>query len=161
MQVELDRIENIFERAAEQYALLNFVLGLLPGVGVMALLAMLVSMMSFTGVLLLEQSPLWAGSLLFGSLGAAVSVVTRMRDQKLRINYETGKQHLILLGGIRPFLGSIFGVVVFNLVNAHLLPITIPQETITQYWFFCTLGFIAGFNERFAEDLLAKTRLGS
>jgi hypothetical protein len=56
----------------------------------------------------------------------------------------------------RVVLGSLFAVVLVLIVQAALLPIKPPDAERT-FFFFGVLGFLAGFSERFAQDLILET----
>ncbi len=105
-------------------------------------------------------------SLVAGSIGAVVSVMSRMmKSEGLTLNHEAGRLHLMLLGGIRPLIGAVFGVVVFALIVADLIPLknaafmnnALPTEEADKaqaLFFFAVIAFLAGFSERWAQDML-------
>lgn len=105
-------------------------------------------------------------SLVAGGIGAVVSVMSRMmKAEGLALNHEAGQLHLMLLGGIRPLIGAVFGVVVFALITADLIPLknaavmnnalpTEPSAKAQALFFFAVIAFLAGFSERWAQDML-------
>ncbi len=91
-----------------------------------------------------------------GGLGATVSVLTRMTSQRMRLNYETQPRLLSAYGALRPAIGAVFGMVVFALIAGGLVPaLAVPTDQGTLVSFYAVFGFLAGFNERFAQDMLA------
>lgn len=91
-----------------------------------------------------------------GSLGAVVSVLRRMGSDELEIDINARRGTLLTLGAVRPAVGAVFGLVVFCTLAAGLIPIVnIPEDASEQLAFYAAIGFLAGFNERFAQDLLA------
>jgi hypothetical protein len=56
-------------------------------------------------------------------------------------------------GALRPVIGGIFGLALFVLFEGGLLP-AIEVEEGSNLPFYAGVGFLAGFNERFAQDML-------
>jgi hypothetical protein len=88
------------------------------------------------------------------ALGAFVSVLSRMTRGQLVLSYESGKTMMRLLGAIRPLLGALFGAAVFVLLESQMLGISPPQHPSEYY--YVGIAFLAGFSERFAQDMIAK-----
>jgi hypothetical protein len=80
--------------------------------------------------------------------------LTRITSGGLTLDYQVGRNLLILVGGFRPLIGAVFGATLFFLVAGNLLPIAVPQDSWQQLYFYCGLAFIAGFSERMAQDRL-------
>lgn len=64
-----------------------------------------------------------------------------------------------LLGTLRPLIGAVFGAATFLIVAGGLLDV-VPAavdaaEPATRLYYFSALGFIAGFNERYATGVLS------
>jgi hypothetical protein len=88
-----------------------------------------------------------------GALGAMVSVLQRMSSGKLKLEYEAGRDLLEVFGAVRPFIGAIFGLAVMALLLGGFVPaVVVPSDE--KLAFFAALGFLAGFNERWAQDML-------
>jgi hypothetical protein len=101
-----------------------------------------------------DHVPAWYGvALLSGGLGAIVSVLQRMASGRLRLDYDAGRGMLIVLGAVRPLIGAVFGMVLFAAVDGGWLPSLQVSQTHALA-FYAVLGFLAGFNERFAQDML-------
>jgi hypothetical protein len=65
-------------------------------------------------------------------------------------------------GMVRPIIGGIFGMTLFVLLEGGLVP-AIEITTDSELPFYAAVGFLAGFNERWAQDMLAGSarRLGA
>ena len=61
-----------------------------------------------------------------GALGALVSVMERLTAGKLTLNHEYGKATLRILGGMRPFVGALFGMALYVLIEGALIPMEVP-----------------------------------
>jgi hypothetical protein len=90
-----------------------------------------------------------------GALGAVVSVLLRVANQPLTINYSAGRGLIRLNGVFRPVVGAIFGLAFFVLINAGLLLAT-PHEMSSRAFFVAAICFAAGFSERRAQDVIVR-----
>jgi hypothetical protein len=97
----------------------------------------------------LLYTPLAAG------LGAFVSVLARMTRGQLRLSNESGRTIMRLLGLIRPLLGALFGAAIYVMVSGGLLTIS-PPKPGRDVFFYLGIAFVAGFSERFAQDMVAR-----
>jgi hypothetical protein len=92
-----------------------------------------------------------------GALGAVVSVMLRVANQPLTINYSAGRGLIRLAGVFRPVVGAIFGLVFFVLINAGLLQVlAAPHEMGSRAFFVAAICFAAGFSERRAQDVIVR-----
>jgi hypothetical protein len=88
-----------------------------------------------------------------GGIGAMVSVLQRMTSRKLVLDVDAGRDLIEAFGAIRPLIGAVFGMALMALLLGGLIPaIDIPEGR--ELAFFAGLGFLAGFNERWAQDML-------
>jgi hypothetical protein len=92
-----------------------------------------------------------------GAIGAIVSVMSRMSSGNLDIDFETRRGFLALLGGFRPLIGAIFGVALYFGMASGILPIEPPSEETQTFFFLTFLAFLAGFSERWAQDMLVSS----
>ena len=76
---------------------------------------------------------------------------------RLVLDIDAQPSQLVRLGAFRPIIGSLFGTAITVLVAGDLLPIAGPQELPRQLYFYAGLTFIAGFSERWAQDMLSGT----
>jgi hypothetical protein len=60
---------------------------------------------------------------------------------------------LITLGAVRPLIGAVFGSVLFAMFDSGILP-EVEVADDKPLGFYAVIGFLAGFNERFAQDML-------
>lgn len=94
-----------------------------------------------------------------GGIGGTLSVMNRLHSNSLKLEYQSSHKRLTLFGALRPWIGGVFGMVVFAIIESTLLTtIQVPGGTGPQVAFFALLGFLSGFNERFAHDFM--TRVG-
>jgi hypothetical protein len=99
---------------------------------------------------------------LAGALGAVVSVLQRMTSGRLNLSAQDRGRTLLVVGAIRPVLGAILGLVLFVFLSGRLVPITgdhLSANATTYY--VLGLAFIAGFSERFAQDMLSGVQAAS
>jgi hypothetical protein len=61
---------------------------------------------------------------------------------------------LAILGAVRPFIGSVFGIIVHALDQADLLPLKPPDSGAKDLYFYAAIAFFAGFSERWAQSTL-------
>lgn len=88
-----------------------------------------------------------------GGVGAMVSLLQRMSTGRLKLDTTASRDLLELFGGVRPLIGAVFGIVVAAAIQGGMLPaIHIPAGQ--ELAFFTVIGFLAGFNERWAQDML-------
>jgi hypothetical protein len=97
------------------------------------------------------------GALIAGSLGALISVLQRIDDRSFELEYDVGRKYVAFLGGLRPILGAVFGLAIYLAFKSGLISLTLPgkPKSDTQFFALMVLSFIAGFNERWAQDTLA------
>jgi hypothetical protein len=150
LEKEILRTEQYFHGSAQRTARLAYLRGMLLG------------LLGTAGVVL----PLYFVqpipdelSLMFlaGALGALVSVLQRLSGGHLTVNHEDGKWTLHLLGFIRPLLGGLFGLAIYAFLEGGVLvglDIPTTAEGVDETFFLAAIGFLAGFSERFAKDVL-------
>jgi hypothetical protein len=92
-----------------------------------------------------------------GALGAMVSVMLRVANQPLSIDYHAGRGLIKLAGRFRPIVGAVFGLVFYLLINAGLLQVlAAPREIGSRAFFVAAVCFVAGFSERRAQDAIVR-----
>jgi hypothetical protein len=88
---------------------------------------------------------------LAGSLGSVISILVRIRDfSEIRI---LNPPALFWTGFFKPIIGATFALFVLAAFASRLISV---NEGIDHRFMFLTLGFIAGFSERFAPDLVSR-----
>jgi hypothetical protein len=157
---ELIEIERYYTRAATKATRIVYFWGMVIGAIVAGIIAGVVAF------LLLQAGwfdpPHTRGAQTFfvcyiaGGLGAFVSVLMRMSSNKFRVDYEVGRSTIRRLGSFRPFIGAVFGVALYFLVQSGILQIEVPERQSSTFFFFGVLGFLAGFNERWTNVILGQ-----
>jgi hypothetical protein len=96
-----------------------------------------------------------------GGLGSVVSIMVRIQDFSSLTKVDPSV--LFFTGFFKPVIGMSFALFVFAMLNAGLLPLAIDttKEPWKAQYFFLALAFVAGFSERFARDIVAKTESGT
>lgn len=103
----------------------------------------------------LSLDPRWlAACLLFGAIGASLSVMIRItRRRNLDVDVEQGRFIALLAGVFRPVIGAVLGAVLLILVKGGLVPFPSPSQA-QEVFFYAGLAFLAGFSERWAQDTI-------
>jgi hypothetical protein len=155
-RIETERVdtEAYLEASAERRAQFMYFQGMIGGLAACMVLAVLARATEAAGLVPITL----AGPFIAGALGSVVSVLARMTRSQLRLDYEAGASMLRLLGAVRPFVGAVFACALLLLVEGGLLPIQLPLEANSRVAFVLGLGFLAGFSERWAQDMLSLGR---
>ena len=88
-----------------------------------------------------------------GALGSIVSIMVRLHQ--FSTAQMPDRALLLFTGFFKPAVGISFALFLFFVLRSGLLPIAIQPEK-TEY-FFGAISFMAGFSERFAQDIVRKT----
>ena len=156
---ELLHVESYYDDAGNKTARLFYFFGMLAGVFFLTALGALIGLLVWlSGVLDSDRA---AQRTIFiclagGGVGAVVSVLTRMAGEKFRLDYEIGRTNAFILGSFRPFLGSIFGLALYALLGSRIFQLSPPATEPRAYYFYGTLAFLAGFNERWAQVMFTR-----
>jgi hypothetical protein len=152
---------------AEQYAYgvwqRRLQLAYLRGVGIgIVAIAVVITVAAFLLRPLMDAWPAIPGSimlvpwaLLLGAIGAALSVMQRLTRGNLRLGRDTTLAESVTLGAFRPLIGSAFALGILLLVIGTILPLKIPGTEPQHSFFIAGLAFLAGFSERFAQDMVS------
>ncbi len=141
-----------YRQSANGAAQLIYFLGMAVGVGFISLLYIVAG-----GILQGEdvQDATIIGCLVAGALGAVVSVIARINSGSFDLDEDVSHGYTLFLGGLRPVIGSIFGVLTYFAVTSGFVEVfKIPPDGIKQFYFLCVIAFGAGFSERWAQDTL-------
>ena len=152
IEKELECTEAYFVQSAQRTARLEYLIGMIPGLVLAGLVAFLMWDLNWVPR---DLSIAFIG----GALGALVSVMSRLTSGKLTLNHEYGKATLRILGGMRPFVGALFGLALYVLIAGTIIPMEVPGDAEEQRFFFAGLGFLAGFSERWAQDMIDPGKL--
>jgi hypothetical protein len=153
LRPELQRSRQLLDQWGDRLAKVRYGLGMLVGVGIIAALCVILAV-AFS---IADLPAVYGVAVPAGALGAVVSVLQRMTSNSLQLDVNTGPQILAAYGAVRPVVGAILGMAVFALLEGGLLP-AIDIDDHSELAFYAAVGFLAGFNERFAQDMLARAR---
>lgn len=153
----LKHIESSHERSSQRVAQIYYfrgmVLGVLPVYAVGAALFLVATMQGSSFAL-----KTLALSIASGATGAIVSVLARTTGGNVWLDQRVGWSQLRRLGAFRPVIGAVFGAAIYVLVAGGLIPALRPPEAAEAGFFFSGLAFLAGFSERWAQDMLSLAR---
>jgi hypothetical protein len=149
---QLTRAREHFNRETQRAAQVRYAEGM--GIGA-ALIAVLYGVTEM--ILALNGIPaVNAIGVISGAAGACVSVLRRMSRGTLSLDAQIGDGMLLGFGVVRPILGAVFGMVVYLVIRAELISIfTLPSTPSAALAYIFVFTFVAGFSERFAQDVLA------
>ena len=151
---ELDLIDASYEQAASREAQIVYLGGMLLGVLALCALAVPVGLL-LSGTEVPVDLTIFFGSLIAGALGALVSVVTRMSADRFHVRHEVGRGYVQRVAAFRPFIGSVFGLLVyFALAGGLIRQINLPDTEAGRFAFFLVFAFAAGFSERMVKEVL-------
>jgi hypothetical protein len=160
---ELAEVKDYYERAGENTARIVYFRGMLLGT---ALLAVLVG-----GGLLLGWALGWLDprdegvytlfvTIAMGAVGAILSVMTRMAKRNgFALDFEVGRKSMRRLGALRPWIGAMFALALYLALKSSLVEFF--QHVEHGIYYYATIGFLAGFSERWAKVLLSNVGGGS
>jgi hypothetical protein len=148
-RTELAAAEDRFQAAAQRTAQSRYWHGAVIGTCILAVICALLGAV-FWGR---GTSAAYGVALPAGGLGAIVSLLQRMSSGKLILDIDASRDLLEVFGAVRPFIGAVFGLAVMALLIGGLVP-AIHVPTGHELAFFAGVGFLAGFNERWAQDML-------
>jgi hypothetical protein len=158
---ELIEIERYYARAATKAARIVYFWGMVVGAAVSAALGIALALALWKSGEFNHPQTMATQTFFLcfvaGTMGAFISVLMRMSSNSFRVDYEVGRSTIRRLGSFRPFIGAIFGVVLFFIVKSELLSIDLSTKSDSEeFFFYGSLAFLAGFNERFTNVILGK-----
>jgi hypothetical protein len=163
----LVQLEEYYDRAGNRAARIVYFWGMVAGVAVALALAALFALIVYLSFLEVDVDEAGVRGFFVcyaaGALGAVVSVLMRMRrDDGFTLDYEIGRNQSFRLGSFRPFLGAVFGLLIYFALESGLLQIAVPDSnaatgsTDASLYFLAFIAFVAGFSERLAKVVLGK-----
>jgi len=87
-----------------------------------------------------------------GALGSIVSIMVRLHEFARLPSDDQAIQ--FFTGLFKPIVGMAFALFIFAVLSSGLIPVTIQDGKAL--YFFAALSFVAGFSERFAQDVVTK-----
>jgi hypothetical protein len=152
----LDSLEEKYTWASRRSAQLTYFFSMLAGLVAVAVVASATGLALRAADVASFKLSTYVSTFVAGGIGAIVSVMTRMASARFDIAPELGRPWLRLLGGIRPFVGGIFGVLSYFALTSHLLAIRLVGGR-HEFYALCVIAFVFGFSERIAPDMLVAT----
>ena len=150
LQRELAQAKAYYDAAAQRQAQLDYLVGMVMFLALAVAGTLAIAL--FTP--LLDKAATVA--VLGGAAGAVVSVMNRMTGGSLKVRPEAGKKTIRALGFMRPVIGATFGAVVYLFLDGGIVQVVSPPEGGANLAFYAALGFLSGFSERFAQDVIAQ-----
>jgi len=145
-------------RQAQVIYLKGLVIGLLALVALAPLAGLLLPPAAVPG----SDASLFAGCLVAGAFGATMSVLIRMSGGKFDVNHEVGRGYVTNLGFARPYIGAIFALLLYFASEGGLLhQVQVPDGSQGRFAFFVAAGFLIGFSERFAKEIVRTAESGA
>jgi hypothetical protein len=148
LERELGEAGRYYRQSAQRQAQLEYLVGMLTFLVLAAVATAIVAIAA--GAL---DTPAML-SVLGGATGAVVSVLSRMSSGNLKLNAESGKKTIRALGFMRPVIGAVFGAVVYLFLDGGIVDVLAPPTNGSHLAFYAGLGFLSGFSERFAQDVI-------
>jgi hypothetical protein len=148
LERELAQAQAYYRQAAQRQAQLDYLVGMLSFLVLAAVITAIVAVSTGT----LDTPAMLA--VLGGATGAVVSVLQRMSSGTLKLSPESGKKTIRALGFMRPVIGAVFGAVVYLFLDGGIVDVLAPPTTGSHLAFYAGLGFLSGFSERFAQDVI-------
>ena len=157
---QLAKIETYYHDAAVRSGQIVYLSGMLLGMIPTALLVVLALVLRLADP---SNTSVRQGILCFaaGSVGALMSVMSRMNSGKVKVDWEFGKDTLRTVGALRPFVGAVFGLITFFALKSGVLALDITNHESKSTYFYILFAFAAGFSERFAQDMLAGSTIAA
>lgn len=126
--------------------------------GMIAMIALLAIILTSL-VLITPLSRVTLAVIAAGAAGAFVSAASRLTRGTPLVAYKESTVRLAVFGAIRPIIGGVLGAAVCAFVAAGLAPAlrVSPSTRYDVLLSYSAIAFVAGFSERFAQDVLLKT----
>jgi len=149
---DLSGAQNYYRQAANGEAQMIYFLGMGLGLGLLGgLYLALGEGLNIAGV---NEANI-VGCLTAGAIGALVSVIARINTGSFALDFDVAPGYTLFLGSLRPWIGSIFGLIIYFAVTSGFLDLfKVPTNPEARFYFLCVVAFLAGFSERWAQDTL-------
>lgn len=149
---ELAEIGRSYNESANGDAQLVYFAGMALGIAGLVLLYVVAGSVVYRNDV---ESSTIVGCLVAGAVGAVVSVIARVNSGSFALDEDIARGYTLFLGSLRPWIGSIFGLLIYFAVTADIVQIfDVPEDGTRAFYFYCVLAFAAGFSERWAQDTL-------
>ncbi|MBP9164020.1 MAG: hypothetical protein KBF99_12615 [Leptospiraceae bacterium] len=101
------------------------------------------------------QFPLILITVLSAGWGSVLSMATRLTNAETKFYDVNDHRVLFLTGFFKPIIGVIFSLFISALVMSGFIPLNMNGGN--DKYIFAIIGFLSGFSERFAKDIISKT----
>ena len=101
------------------------------------------------------QLPLILITVLSAGWGSVLSMATRLTNAETKFYDVNDHRVLFLTGFFKPIIGVIFSLFISALVMSGFIPLNMNGGN--DKYLFAIIGFLSGFSERFAKDIISKT----
>jgi hypothetical protein len=152
LRARLAQVEVVYLAAVQRVAQQAYLAGMLWGF--LCLLVVLVGLAVLTAIIGFDTG--WLVTATLGAAGAVLSVLQRL-GRGLDLSPEGETQSFRRQGWFRPTIGALLGVVSYVLLKGGLVSIASPTAGADKVLYFGGIAFLAGFSERFAQDMLIGT----
>jgi len=157
---ELKQVRDYYFRAGANAGRIVYFWGMMIGLLSMAALAPLVWLTMRAFDVPTAQLRTFFACYAAGALGAVVSVMSRMsKADTFKLDFEVGRPALRRIGGFRPQIGAVFGVVTYFVLESGMLDVT--KTGREKFFYYGALAFVAGFSERWLKVLLGAVEAGT
>jgi hypothetical protein len=102
-----------------------------------------------------ERSVCWVRMVIAGAVGGATSLLVRLNELAAlsRWSSEGDPRQLFYTGLLKPVVGIVAGLFAYAAFSTGLITVQVPGQEGTAGVFYTALAFLAGFSERFVNDL--------
>jgi hypothetical protein len=152
LRARLAQVETVYLAAVQRVAQQAYLAGMLWGF--VCLLLVLIGLAVLTAIIGFDTG--WLVTATLGAAGAVLSVLQRL-GRGLDLSPEGETQSFRRQGWFRPTIGALLGVVSYVLLKGGLVSIASPTAGADKVLYFGGIAFLAGFSERFAQDMLIGT----
>ena len=101
------------------------------------------------------QLPLILITVLSAGWGSVLSMATRLTNAETKFYDVNDHRVLFLTGFFKPIISVIFSLFISALVMSGFIPLNMNGGN--DKYLFAIIGFLSGFSERFAKDIISKT----
>ena len=163
LEAECVRAETDFYKVLQRNALVRYFYGMLTGV--MMLSGIGIALSVFNAEAFGLEDEVFAAVVAAGSIGAFISVLTRVSSGRFSLSRGTlalqqakrKAMMLWVLGAFRPLIGAVFAAAFVVFQDSGLIPVQ-PTGGVNSATYYAGVAFIAGFSERWAQDMVVSTR---
>jgi hypothetical protein len=164
LQSEYLRAEEAFYKVVQRNALVRYFYGMLFGMVLISLASFWMTFLYGGSVFGLDHKTMGT-VVIAGAIGAFISVITRISSGRFSLSRGTvalqqaTRKALMLwvLGAFRPLIGAVFASAFVIFQSSGLLPVQ-PARDVSAVTYYAGLAFLAGFSERWAQDMVVSTR---